>query len=268
MTLGDIYGKRYLVVVCHSSTYKIVKVMKLFRKIALKDSGIVFTMVIISFYNYYYHHLSLLSQFLLSRAPRSNQFQRLGVSHYLTVDSTFRKIWAVPKRLIFWSSSILMFPGIFSTYFPRPFFLTRPSAPLTTGTVSVLRLVCENIYFSSLFAGGDVSRRGTSATQRQEFHTDDANQRLHSKSGSHGVPKVNLPNFTCLLVDFGIVLCSSANELLQNSNASSREDYIPQILNVFVRSSRFYLTFVAFCLLSVICKQSGISLNLKTVMTV
>ena len=52
------------------------------------------------------------------------------------VDSTFRKIWAVPKRLIFWSSSMLMFPGIFSSYFPWP-FLSRPSAPLATGTVSL-----------------------------------------------------------------------------------------------------------------------------------
>ena len=30
--------------------------------------------------------------------------------------STFSKIWAVPRRLIFGSSSILMFLGIFSTY--------------------------------------------------------------------------------------------------------------------------------------------------------
>ena len=58
-----------------------------------------------------------------------------GVISYL-VDSTFRKIWAVPKRLIFWSSSMLMFPGIFSSYFPWP-FLSRPSAPLATGTVSL-----------------------------------------------------------------------------------------------------------------------------------
>ena len=34
-------------------------------------------------------------------------------------------------------------------------------------------LACENICFSSLFAAGDVSRGGTSATQRQKFHTDD-----------------------------------------------------------------------------------------------
>ena len=39
-------------------------------------------------------------------------------------------------------------------------------------------------------------------------------------------------NFTFLLVDFTKVLCSSANELQQNSNASSREEYIPPILTV------------------------------------
>ena len=48
------------------------------------------------------------------------------------------------------------------------------------------------------------------------------------------------------------MLCSSANELQQNSE----EDYIPQILAVFIRdSSRLHLTFAAFCLLSVIRKQ-------------
>ena len=95
-------------------------------------------------------------------------------------------------------------------------------------------VACENIRFSSLFAAGDVSRGGTSATQGQKFHTDDANQCLHNKSGSHGVPNTNLSNFACLLVDFGKVLCSSANELQQNSNASSREEYIPQILTVLL----------------------------------
>ena len=63
-------------------------------------------------------------------------------------------------------------------------------------------LACKSIRFSPLFAAGDVSRGGTSATQRQKFHTDDANQCLH-KSGSYGVPNINLSNFTCLLVDFG-----------------------------------------------------------------
>ena len=62
----------------------------------------------------------------------------------------------------------------------------------------------------------DISRGGTSATQRQKFHTDDVNQCLHNKSGSHGVPNANLFNYMFLLVDFGEVLCSSANERKQN----------------------------------------------------
>ena len=102
-------------------------------------------------------------------------------------------------------------------------------------------LACENIRSSSLFAAVDVSRGGTSATQRQKFHTDDANQCLHNKSGSHGVPNINLSNFTCLLVDFGKVLCSSANKLQQNSNASSREDFIPQIWTVLLEILRVYI---------------------------
>ena len=71
---------------------------------------------------------------------------------------------------------------------------------------------CENICFSSLFAAQDISPGGTSATQRQKFHTDGANQCLHNTSGSHGVPNINFSNFMCPLVDFGKVLCSSAKE--------------------------------------------------------
>ena len=71
-----------------------------------------------------------------------------------------------------------------------------------------------------------------SAIQRQKFHTDDANQCLHNESGIHGVPNINLSNFACLLVDLGEVLCSSVNELQQNSNASSREDYILSIRKI------------------------------------
>ena len=102
-------------------------------------------------------------------------------------------------------------------------------------------LAYENSRFSSLFAARDVSRGGTSATQRQKCHTDDTNQCLHNKSGSHGVPNINLSNFTCLLVDFGKVFCLSANELQQNPNASSREDYIPQILTVLLEILCVYI---------------------------
>ena len=105
----------------------------------------------------------------------------------------------------------------------------------------MISVACENIRFSSLFVAGGVSRGGTSATQRQKFHTDDANQCLHNKSGSHGVPNINLSNFMCLLVDFGKVSCSSAKELQQNSNTSSREDYIPQILTVLLEILHIYI---------------------------
>ena len=102
-------------------------------------------------------------------------------------------------------------------------------------------LACENIRFSLLLTPGDVLRGGTSATQRQKFHTDDANQCLLNKFGSHRVPNENLFNFRFLLVDFGEVFCSSANELQQNSNACSREDYIPQILTGLLEIHRIYI---------------------------
>ena len=102
-------------------------------------------------------------------------------------------------------------------------------------------LARENLRFSSLLVARDVSRGGTSATQGQKFHIDDANQCSNNKSGSHGVPNLNLSNFTCLQVDFGKVLCSSANEHQQNSNASSRGDYIPQILTVLLEILRVYI---------------------------
>ena len=74
-------------------------------------------------------------------------------------------------------------------------------------------LACENSRFSSLVAAGEVSRGGTSAFQRQKFHTGNVIQCLDNKSGNHGVPNANWFNFTFLLVDFGKMLCSSANKL-------------------------------------------------------
>ena len=45
----------------------------------------------------------------------------------------------------------------------------------------------------------------------------------------------------CLLVGFCKVLCLSANELQQNSDTSSREDYISQILTVLLEILRVYI---------------------------
>ena len=95
-------------------------------------------------------------------------------------------------------------------------------------------------FLPALSRRGRIARRNV-CESAAEFHTDDANQCLHNKSSSHGVPNTNLSNFTCLLVDFGKVLCSSANELQQNSNASSGDDYIPQILNVLLEILPVYI---------------------------
>ena len=91
-------------------------------------------------------------------------------------------------------------------------------------------LACENSRLSTFLAAGEVSLGGT--PKRQKLHTDDVNYCLHDKCDSHGVSNLNLLNFMFLLVDYGKVLCSLANELQQNSNASAREEYIPRKLTV------------------------------------
>ena len=127
--------------------------------------------------------------------------------------SLARCVWSATRRLCDTGKTVY-FVGSLSKDFLTDGFEAGSEAFL------ILKgLACENIRFSSLFAVGDVSRGGTSATQRQKFRTDDAIQCLHNKSSSHGIPDTNLSNFTCLLVDFSKVLCSSANELQQNSNA-------------------------------------------------
>ena len=76
-------------------------------------------------------------------------------------------------------------------------------------------------------------------------------------SGSHRVPNPNLFNFTLLLVDFAKVLSSSAIKPQQNSNTSSREEFKSTNIGCFVRDwLRLHLTFVAFCLSSVIWNNS------------
>ena len=93
---------------------------------------------------------------------------------------------------------------------------------------------CRNRGFSLLLVAGDFSQWGTSETQGQKFHADDVNQCLQNESSSHGFPNANLFNFTFLMVDFVKVLCSSENELQQNSNTSPREEYCHKILSVLL----------------------------------
>ena len=97
------------------------------------------------------------------------------------------------------------------------------------------------MFFNCLFPSLSPRSSPLGTFRAEEIPSDDVNQCLLNKSGSHRVPNANLFNFTFLLVDFGKVLFSSANELQQNSNAFSREDYIPQILTVFLEIHSVYI---------------------------
>ena len=94
-------------------------------------------------------------------------------------------------------------------------------------SVSPCALACENIRFSALFAAGTFRAEERLRLSDRNSIPFDENQCLHNKSGSHGVPNINLSHLS-LIVDFATVLCSSANEFQQNSkassNASSRKD--------------------------------------------
>ena len=59
-------------------------------------------------------------------------------------------------------------------------------------------LACENIRFSSLFAAGDISRGGTSATQWQKFHTYDVKS-VRNAVRSADWSAEYLHSFTCCL---------------------------------------------------------------------
>ena len=100
---------------------------------------------------------------------------------------------------------------------------------------------CRLFSSGMIFTCGRVLPALLSLRKNGDYSWSNVNQCFHDKSGSHGVPNANLFNFTFLQVDFGKVLCSSANELQQNSNASSREDYIPQILTVLLEILRVYI---------------------------
>ena len=74
-------------------------------------------------------------------------------------------------------------------------------------------LACENIRFSSLFAAGDVSRGGTSATQRQKFHTDDVKSvRYPVRSADWSTEKLHCFSYCLPMTD----------ERPQRSNANAK----------------------------------------------
>ena len=88
---------------------------------------------------------------------------------------------------------------------------------------------------------GRFARRNVCTSAEIEIpYSNDVNQCLYHKSGSHEVPNINLFDFMLLLVDYGKVFCFTVNELQQNSDAFFfvlfcfvfffNEEYIPGIL--------------------------------------
>ena len=56
------------------------------------------------------------------------------------MESVFLRMRDVPSSAIFYSSLILMLPGIYLVYFSKPFSIS-PSNPITTGIVVIIVIV-------------------------------------------------------------------------------------------------------------------------------
>ena len=107
------------------------------------------------------------------------------------------------------------------TPLPFPFF------PISYAFRRLLRRLGNTAVSHRLSPPGTFRHGGRLRLSDRKFHTDDVNQCLcGNKSDNHRGPDVNLVDFMFPLVDYGKVLCSSANELQQNSNASFKEEYI------------------------------------------
>ena len=78
------------------------------------------------------------------------------------------KLRILKKSYLSWQTFIIQ-TYIWSVFEVKKIY----GVPMKPSELFFFKVACENIRFSSLFTAGDVSREGTSATQRQKFHTDD-----------------------------------------------------------------------------------------------
>ena len=94
--------------------------------------------------------------------------------------------------------------------------------------IVIIMIACRkscNQFFMCFWRPGTFCHEGCLHLMRISKLLTEVNQCLHNKSSSHGVPNVNLFDFIFLLVDYGKVLCSSVNNLQQNSNARAKKEY-------------------------------------------
>ena len=145
--------------------------------------------------------------------------------------------------------------GLLRTFFACHFFLSV----LIVAKTRLFRtnVSCEYSRFSLFLAARNVSPGGTSGPHWHKFHTDDVNQCLHYKSGSYGVPDVNLFDF---MFSWPIMVKSCV--LLGTSSSKTQVLFLTK--NKFHEYWLFWSTFIMFTspftfdlwdLLSVIRKQ-------------
>ena len=82
------------------------------------------------------------------------------------------------KKYFYWRSNISYHSNDTPPHYQEKFmsFSKYDSFSLSCpdfAAAALVRIACENIRFSLLFAAVDVLRGGTSATQRQKFHNDE-----------------------------------------------------------------------------------------------
>lgn len=99
--------------------------------------------------------------------------------------------------------------------------LLSPTGSLNSGT-TLLRVACESSRLSLLLVAQGILPGGMFAPQQQKLHTDDINQCLQLYI--RNLVAMGFQMFMFILIDYGKVLCSSANKLQLNSNISAKEE--------------------------------------------
>ena len=152
--------------------------------------------------------------FLLAQGPPSGEARPYQTALYPQTNMQVNSPYCSTVQLLQNQNGFLLLNGLSSTKRDRNHYVFLV---ITYFQYYQSNLAFENSRFSSLFSARDVSRGGTSATQRQKFHGDDVNQYLHNTSGSYGVPHPNLFNFTFPLIDFtrGFFLSATSSSKTQ-----------------------------------------------------
>ena len=153
------------------------------------------------YYYYYYYYIQFVFCIVLLRGRDQTMVLRLNSSALFQVgDRALLRICDVPRKTIFWMSSMLIFPRIFDTSsFIR--FVSSPRAPIMTGitVVFICHILVTSISRSLYFDNFSVSLLAT-------FRSDgtDMSMKMHFFSFLSLITISGLFAVTSLLVWIGI----------------------------------------------------------------